>query len=377
MTSVSSSLSPAVASPSSMDSNAPSPSPSGSSGPVVSPSPSSSAPVSSLPPSVSPSAPLSSSLPVQSSSSPIISSSSILTAPSTTVSSSTMVHTSNGQVFTTVVEITSTIPAGSTVVASSHDNVRSSSHTGAIVGGVVGGLAVLGIAAGALLWYRRRSREKTDFDGDFDPARVGRPTSGGPDMIQAGGTLPNLNLDEEDDGMGGRLPHSAIGGGIVTPFTYTPTVSAFDASSRSQSPPMPSGSPPPMSQYSHDGYTPTMSSAGGYYSAAPQQALAPGGYYPPSESGSSAYSPRSAKEREAMGSRSFAVANPTGNEQDSAIQNYLRSGPRGVPQGEHSGGPMASSSAASGVIVHQDGGRVGPDEIPPTYDSIPNDGQRT
>ncbi|KAJ7070832.1 hypothetical protein C8F01DRAFT_399026 [Mycena amicta] len=203
-------------------------------------------------------------------------------------------------------------------------------------------------------------------------------------MLQAhsaGGTLPNLNLDDEDDGMGGRLPHSTVGGGIVTPFTYT-------SSSRSQSPPMPSSSPPPMSQYS-DGYAPTLSSAGGYYAAVPQQAQAAGNYYPPappSSSGSSAYNPRSAKEREAVGSRSFAVANPT-NETgpyDDAIQTYLRSGPRRASQSEYSGmphSPMASSSSSSGtggVIVHQDGGRVEPrieeaDEIPPTYDSIPND----
>nr|GAT48454.1 predicted protein [Mycena chlorophos] len=351
------------------------------------------------PPPNSPSAPLSSSQPVSSpspTSSAPSSSTTILTTPSTSLSRFTSVATSNGQVYTTVVQITATLPAGATIVASTHDAHSPSHSTGAIVGGVLGGLAVLGLAVGGLLWYRRRAQKQDAID--FDPARVGRPTSVGPEMLQAhsvGGTLPILDLDDEDDGMGGRLAPSAVGGGIITPFAYAPTVSAFDtsSSSRSQSPPMPTGSPPPMSQYSQEGYAPTMSSVGGYYAANPQQPHAPGGYYPTapsSTSGSSAYAPRSAKEREATSSRAFAVANPSANEpgtSEDQIQAYLRSGPRHASQNPYSMGPgllsptAASTSGASGVIVHQDGGRVEPeieeaDEIPPTYDSIPNEGQR-
>lgn len=214
--------------------------------------------------------------------------------------------------------------------------------------------------------------------------------------------------DDEDDGMGGRLPHSTVGGGIITPFAFTPTASAY-GSTRSQSPPMPSGSPPPMSQYSQDGYTPTLSSTGGYYTAVAQQTQAVGGYYPPapSSSGSSGnqYNPRSAKEREAVGARrsgNFAVANPSNelesrgmlNDQDEQYQAYLRGGPQGVRRGSqseymdsssHPISPAGSSSGAAqraggGVLVHQDGGRVEPgivpqeeaDEIPPTYDSLPS-----
>ncbi|KAJ7675401.1 hypothetical protein B0H17DRAFT_135745 [Mycena rosella] len=218
-----------------------------------------------------------------------------------------------------------------------------------------------------------------------------------------GGTLPRMNIDEdEDDGMGNRLPHSTIGGGIVTPFAYTPTASAY-GSSRSQTPPMPTGSPPPMSQYSQD-YAPTLSS-GGYYTAVPQQhAQAVGGYYPPaapSSSGSSG-NPRSAKEREARRSAGFAVANPSHEYEprtmsgayDDQYQEYLRAGPHNArnSQGEYHDSspplsPTASTSVAgqrtSGVIVHQDGGRVDPieenireeeaDEIPPTYDSLPSE----
>ncbi|KAF7303259.1 hypothetical protein MKEN_01289900 [Mycena kentingensis (nom. inval.)] len=355
----------------------------------------SSRPASSAPPASSDAPPTQSSAPPPTSSAPettpssAAQSSTVLTTPSMTVSQTTVIATSNGQTITSVVQITSTIEAGATVVASSSDTGHRSSNTGAIVGGVVGGLAVLGLAVGALLWYRRRQKRGDEFDGDFDPARVGgRNSTLGPEMMQA------------DDGMGGRMP---ISGGIITPFAYAPTVSAYDASSRSQSPPMPRGSPPPLSQYSQDGvpYTPTMSSTGGYYAAVPQQAQAVGGYYPhtapSSTSGSSAYGPRSAKEREAMSGspshvRAFSVANPgpsneAGAYDENQIQAYLRSGPRRASQGDyppmvspHS--PVASSSSGSGVgsgvIVHQDGGRVQEniqeaDEIPPTYDSIPND----
>ncbi|KAJ6575332.1 hypothetical protein B0H19DRAFT_637362 [Mycena capillaripes] len=321
--------------------------------------------------------------------------------------------TSNGQTFTTIVEITSTIAAGSTVAANA-STAPPASHTAAIVGGVIGGLAFLAIIGAAFLWFRRRSRYKSEFDGNFDPARVTgtRPISSGPEMIQnhtTGGTLPRMDIeDDEDDGMGGRLPHSTVGGGIITPFAYTPTASAY-GSTRSRSPPAPSGSPPPMSQYSQDGYTPTLSSAGGYYTAVAQQAQPVGGYYPPappSSSGSSGnqYNPRIAKEREAGARRSgnFAVANPS-HEPDSRgmsggydeqYQAYLRGGPQGAQRGSqseytdpssHPLSPTGSSSGAAqraggGVLVHQDGGRVEPDtvpeeeadEIPPTYDSLPS-----
>jgi hypothetical protein len=281
---------------------------------------------------------------------------------------------------------------------------------------VYSGLAFIGIIAAGFLWYRRRSQYKSHFDGNFDPATISgtRPVSSGPEMLAAGGTLPRMNIDDddEDDGMGHRLPHSTIGGGIVTPFAYAPTVSGYGASSRSQSPAMTrAASPPPMSQYSQDGYAPTLSSAGGYYAAVPQQTQAVGGYYPPgapSSSGSSSNlpNPRSAKEREAVGPRhsaGFAVANPSNDSEARAVsggyddqyQSYLRTGPhnaRSSPQGDYTDrlsppiSPIASASGASqrmsGVLVHQDGGRVEPvreeeaDEIPPTYDSLPSGTQK-
>jgi hypothetical protein len=71
-----------------------------------------------------------------------------------------------------------------------------------------------------LFFLRRRRNNSDDFNGNFDPARLRHHG-------RAGGTFPQVNLDDyqllqEDDGMGGRLAGSTVGGGIVTPFTYTP-----------------------------------------------------------------------------------------------------------------------------------------------------------
>ncbi|KAF7347653.1 RecA family ATPase [Mycena venus] len=259
-------------------------------------------------------------------------------------------------------------------------------------------LALLGIVGGALFWFRRRSRYKNEFDGNFDPARVTstRPISSDPEMIQnhtGGGTLPRMDLeDDEDDGMGGRLPHSTVGGGIITPFAYTPTAFGlwFDKISK-----------PSCAQWfasAHvavDTIMPYLSKLRLSVDIIPPA--------PPSSSGSSGnqYNPRSAKEREAGRSGTFAVANPSAEPSDSRpmsggyndqYQSYLRSGPqaRRGSQSEYNDrasypplSPTVASSGAGGhgVVVHQDGGRLEPetvaeeqaDEIPPTYDSLPND----
>lgn len=304
------------------------------------------------------------------------------------------------------------------------------------------GIAFLAIVAALFLYYRKRTMGKSEFDGNFDPAHVNaRPVSSGGIPV-AGGTLPRITLDdEEDDGMGGRLPHSSVGGGIITPFTYTSPAQHqnYDEFGRSQNYPI-AGSPPPMSQYSADGHPPTIAttSSGSYYGAIPQQIAPSSGYLPTSgstptrtNSGSSGNNslhnslnnPRSAKEREALDNRNslngrgLSVANPSyepepegtlaGGYDGQARQAYLQMGPQGRRPSQPdsptygfstqnsppphpaplraSGSASPDSRARSGVIVHQDGGRLQPDtaegeerqaEIPPTYDSIPAEDRR-
>ncbi|PPQ86158.1 hypothetical protein CVT26_000406, partial [Gymnopilus dilepis] len=136
--------------------------------------------------------------------------------------------TSDGQVVTSVVQVTTIITPGTVITPTSlSDNTRthSSSNVGAIVGGVVGGIAGLLIVLAVIWALLRKKRIKDEFDGNFDPAYVSSTANGksGPSGGAAlGGTLPNIPLDEEDDGMGGRLAAGAEGGGIISPYSYQP-----------------------------------------------------------------------------------------------------------------------------------------------------------
>ena len=288
------------------------------------------------------------------------------------------------------------------------------------------------------MWFllRRQRRAKDDFDGNFDPARVGG--SGG------GGTLPQIDVDE-DDGVGGRLAAGAEGGGIISPYSYTPSV--LPQMSQSSNMPLVGAAGGGAGYYPGPGsgggsgsasYYPGTSSEGAPGSpvlSAGRSSEGGGGYYPASAnpygsgpplsavSGSEhssggygpgvvgagaagalglvggaaaghAYNRRSAKEMEALGAR---VTNP-----DEARAAYLQHGPapgqyyNGGGEGSNGNGYAngsgagseglrpAGGSVGSGVVVHQDGGRVMGKgrtpaveeqedqlpEIPPTYDSL-------
>ena len=266
---------------------------------------------------------------------------------------------------TTVYTTQSTMIGGVTPSEGASNGSGSSggTPTGAIVGGVVGGvvgLALLAVLTWFLLKRAKQRRLEREFDGDFDPTRFSRPAMAGGVSSSAGvATLPDMGPTDEDDGMGGRLNATSIGGGIVSPYGL------YQPSNAPSSPPRRSmGSPPPMSQYSHNDASTTSS---GYtpfnpYQNTPPMPLPAGAAYvgvpgPGSVSSRSA----GAKEREAHQSR-YSVANPdaAGVSTDDR-QSYLRSGP----------GPRSDTN--HGVLVHQDSGRVeqtGPDEIPPTYESL-------
>lgn len=294
----------------------------------------------------------------------------------------------------------------------------------------IGGLALL--MAGLFFFLRRgRSNTNDDFDGDFNPTRVTPGHTGG------GGTLPQIDMEEEDDGMGGRLGHGGIGG-LVTPFTYNPASNemahvnsaapllagaaggfaagyAVDQYGRPISPP----TSPIQSQHSSEGQYPATSMASSrYYGQSPYapptgRGPSPGPTLntgPPTSSSGHAsgpglgvgaaagvYSPMSSKEREAYGSSQSHVVNPddaTGSHTpygglgEEAHLAYLQGGPMLRTSAYSEGAssayivPDPRSSPSGGVIVHQDGGRFEDQakevqhEIPPTYDSIPSEDRR-
>jgi len=206
----------------------------------------------------------------------------------------------------------------------------SSSNTGAIVGGIVGGIAALAaiILIGLLCWRRNRRRNE-DFDGNFDPDRVVR---------HAGNT--------------------DLAGAEVTPYSYEPGVAGAAAAAASGPSTGPSSSGNgSMRQYrdsqallgasagagtattgSH--YAPTSSDSASVYPSSPAHSSQQHGPQP--------YRPMSTKEREAMRQREGGLG-------------------------------LASAAEEEEVIQHLDGGRIPeppvppaqPNEIPPSYDSIP------
>ena len=213
-----------------------------------------------------------------------------------------------------------------------------------------------------------------DFDGNFDPDRVGHGSGGG--------TLPQIDLGTEvtpfeygSAGVGepGGQNMSQYGGSA-----YLPT-GGMPHSQRSMSPPShyrnpssetplfnhpPQSGPGSGSETSGSHYGP--SSYGGDYQAGNAGAVV--GRGGSISSNGSQSQPRSAKEREAM------------------TQRYGRSGVLGLasqPEESPFSGPSAIQQSVGGggeeVVVHSDGGRVNqeeheaPREIPPAYDSIPAD----
>lgn len=259
---------------------------------------------------------------------------------------------------------------GATGSSSSSNSNTSNSHVGAIIGGVVGGLAALGIIGLLVFCLLRRQRHEDDFDGNFDPDRVVVHSSGG-------GTLPHIDLGAEVTPYA-YAPHNDVGQPAMSQYNYGE--SPYSPPMRSMSPPYPipspyqrppsdynmSSVPGPASDTSGSQYGPSIGQyslpAGAGLAALPPGARSPS---PTNTSSTTPSQPRSAKEREALVAR-YGRSGGLGlsTQHEEPVHDDVRAG--------------AGSGGNEGVVVHQDGGRVReedqpPTEIPPTYDSIPAD----
>jgi hypothetical protein len=283
------------------------------------------------------------------------------------------------------------------VTADSNTHHSSSTNIGAIVGGVVGGLAALALLVLLGLWFRGR-RRFDEFDGDFDPDRVQNGT----------GPKPALPLDlGADTTITPFVPPNPNAN--MQQYQHGPTVTGTSHSSSHMSEKQQfyaDGSRRPLSessQYSQGAVAPGM----GMGLAADWRGPSPGPS-PMSDAGRSSlsgsnsnsmYSTSSAplqpngrytKDREAMryAPGGLALATQLESEEPSEYPHQQQQGVYGPPT---DAGPSRRQSA--GVVVHQDAGRIRtkeeeaeeerqrqrqriqeeealPEEIPPTYDSI-------
>ncbi|KAE9395048.1 hypothetical protein BT96DRAFT_997944 [Gymnopus androsaceus JB14] len=398
--------------------------------------------------------------------------------------------------------VTATSSASNNSVSSSSSHTGA--IVGGVLGGVGGLIVILGILFFVLRRAQRKRELDEAFDGNFDPDRivraggVGLGNSGGvrdsiadgsdtggyayaggekakmkkqakrasrgasmafdkgtlPDIpVEGGHHLPEMQqlmpprnnlLDEEgmddDDGMGGRLNGTSIGGGIVTPYTLynsnPSTVPSSPAASSSFHTPSHHSTFPLINTSSSDGHigagmTPAraakereafggrppsmaMSSASMSGHGHPNPAYGPSPYAgyaprPPSTTGSLLYGMGGSPPGTPPPQTPSFYPNPSGRSTSpGAPSAYASSTPVPPAQGRrYSSGPQAigggglavmnpdsttptiapsmkspqghSTSVPREVLVHQDGGRVpvnlmdedaGPEEIPPTYDSL-------
>ena len=238
----------------------------------------------------------------------------------------------------------------------SSPSTGSTSNTAAIAGGVVGGaIAVLAVIVAIFYFLRRRKRDD-DFDGDFDPDRLDPARLGG--NATRPGMMPDIDLD----------------GAEVTPFQFHPQ--AAQQQGYSQYPQMPPqmvqrpGMPAPVVGGGVAGYDGYSTTTGSHYpttvtdpSAAGMQNVDWRGPSPGPSLGTSGTLP-SSKDRELA---------------DERRRLYVANDERAEGGSSQGGGSGSGSGSGGGVVQHRDGGRVQeptvPEEVPPSYDSIPPDEQ--
>jgi hypothetical protein len=236
----------------------------------------------------------------------------------------------------------------STAVASSGSK---STPVGAIVGGTVGGVVFLAALSLCLLAFMRRRRKRALFDGNFDPDNVAPASGRGAGNSAQGGTLPNIGVDDED-------VHGDPVSSAVSPYPIMAQYHPQQQQQQQQFNPY-TGRPGSMSNI-----------GGGAYDRVP---TSPTSTHPhsrhPSQGGYAAYGGGPASSDHASsyfshGTSSAAGPSASGYAPGSGVIPSTKERERLRLANADEGGP---------VLQHRDGGRMAPQEIPPSYDSIPAD----
>lgn len=290
-----------------------------------------------------------------------------------------------------------TVTATQTVITEGHSSGKSS-NTGAIVGGVVGGIGLLAVAI-VLFWFIRRKTKKVELDGNiFDPDRnVERPgrLNGSLDLSEPQMLARPYNYQPATTGGGGGAAAAAVAGGAAGAGIAGVGANRYSQDQR-QSRVAP-GELYPQNQYPY-GQSPHPPAGG-----RPQSAYLSQGPVDLSRgpSDGSAYGGMAPSAEYQYSGVTSPVSGPRGPGSDGGAPQgaaYLAAFPAGVTQYTSSTSSSAAAKAQqaaearrmhvaneedgpSGPIVqHQDGGRAPqvapspPTEVPPAYDSIPQDG---
>ncbi|KAG2356021.1 hypothetical protein BDR07DRAFT_1424465 [Suillus spraguei] len=250
-------------------------------------------------------------------------------------------------IVTTEVSTTTSIPVPTS--SPSPSSLKNSPHTGAIVGAIIAGIA--GIALPALLiFYIRRRRRRDQFGGKFDPDRIISHSS-------RNRILPQVDLGEENE-----ITHYPDSESNMSQFGESPFQPSGAGGASTHRRNSPFGSP---SQYSaRPNSAGTGYSSQGFINSAP-------GQHPQG-------APNMHQMQHADQHHQFPITSPapivtmtppSSSHTTKEIEAAGRQGLGLATQQEVDG-------EGSGVVQHQDGGRVHseeegePRDIPPAYDSI-------
>ena len=274
----------------------------------------------------------------------------------------------NGQVSTLTVQSTQFIVPTQTVAPSPTSS--SSSSTGAIAGGVVGAAIAVFAVIVAIFFFLKRRKGNDDFDGNFDPDRLDTERLGG--NARRPGAMPDIDLD----------------GAEVTPFQFHHQGAQQQGYSQypQMAPQMPPQMPPQMAPQmvqrpgmpapvvgagaggsGHDGYSTASGSNSHYPTTVTDQSVS--GMQNPDWRGPSP--------GPSLGTSGTLLSTKDREMADERRRLYVANEERG--EGGSTRGSGGGGGGGGGVVQHRDGGRVQeptvPDEVPPSYDSIPPDEQ--